>query len=471
MLFNSYTFWLFFALVLLLYHQLSRRPQNWLLLIGSYIFYGFWNWKFLGLVFFSTIVDFSIGLALGKAQSRGARKALITASIGVQLGLLGFFKYYNFFAHEFAALMAQAGLHFAPASLNVILPVGISFYTFQSMSYTIDVYRRAREPVTGLLDFALYVCFFPQLVAGPIERSHALVPQFQSERRVTPQDVVEGIYLILIGLFKKIVIADNLAAPVSTLFSTPANLLSGGDCWAGVYAFAFQIYGDFSGYSSIAQGVARLMGFRLIDNFNMPYFAASPSEFWQRWHISLSRWLRDYLYISLGGNRRGKWKTYRNLMLTMVLGGLWHGANWTFLAWGFFHGLLLCLWRLAAPEGAKSAPNIGLWRPLKMLLMFHLVCVGWLFIRAGTIAQSWTMLTRMLTNFKLTPFGGSVILLTLFYALPLFLYEYWLHRSGDQLLKLTRVSWISRGLVYAYLVVMLLMFAPPVPSEFIYFQF
>ena len=317
------------------------RLQNGILLIASYVFYGFWDWRFLALLFVSTVVDYNLALLIEKSESPGERKALLAASICVNLGILGFFKYFGFFAESFASLLNSFGFQSSTPFFNIVLPVGISFYTFQTMSYTIDVYRRKLPATRNFFDFALFVSFFPQLVAGPIERATKLLPQVLQPRKFSQSNFVEGFYLIILGLFKKVVIADNMAPIVNYIFSRDVSTLSGAEVLVGVYAFAFQIYGDFAGYTDIARGVAKWLGFDLMLNFRMPYFATSPSDFWQRWHISLSSWLRDYLYIPLGGNRQGTLLTYRNLMLTMVLGGLWHGAAWTFVAWGFFHGLIL----------------------------------------------------------------------------------------------------------------------------------
>lgn len=292
MLFNSFTFWIFFLAVFLLYQRLDHKWQNRMLLVASYVFYGTWDWRFLSLIWLSTAIDYVVGLKLGADSrvetSQRARKGWLALSVCANLGLLGFFKYYGFFTYEMASLLAWLGIPVALPSLNIVLPVGISFYTFQTMSYTIDVYRRQIKPTRDLEAFALYVAFFPQLVAGPIERSTHLMPQVLSPRHSQPGDFAEGLYLVTIGLFKKVVIADNMAEIVNGVFQSPLSELSRLDCLVGVYAFAFQIYGDFSGYSAIARGVARWLGFDIMVNFNLPYFAQSPREFWHRWHISLS---------------------------------------------------------------------------------------------------------------------------------------------------------------------------------------
>jgi len=470
MLFNSYIFWVFFAVVIVAYRRCNLHWQNRMLLVASYVFYGTWNWRFLFLLAGTTLMDYFVGLGIFAAPAQRRKKGYLLISVCANLLLLGFFKYYGFFSHELMGALGNIGIHASLPVLNVVLPVGISFYTFQELSYTIDVYRGRTTPVRNLLDFGLYVSFFPQLVAGPIERSDHLIPQLLRARRREPDDFSTGLYLALAGLFRKVVIADNMAAVANAVFSRKTDQLSGAECLMGLYAFSLQIYGDFSGYSSIAQGIARWMGIRLMDNFRMPYLAVSPSDFWHRWHISLSTWLRDYLYIPLGGNRGGEWKTYRNLMLTMAIGGLWHGANWTFISWGVYHGLLLCLWRpFERGKPKEGAPN-PLIRLLKMAVMFHLVCIGWLMFRAESMTQAWDFLARIATDFRWTPAAGYMLGLMVFLAGPLLLYEIWMERRKD-LLALVNVHWLARGLAYSYLTWMLLVFPAEAAHEFIYFQF
>ncbi|MDY0171048.1 MAG: MBOAT family O-acyltransferase [Thermoguttaceae bacterium] len=475
MLFNSYTFWIFFLAVFLLYRLLGHRWQNRLLLVASYVFYGAWDWRFLSLIWISTCIDYLVGLKLGNHSTSGAgvgRKAWLALSVCANLGLLGFFKYYGFFAEEMVGLLTWLGFSASLPSLQIILPVGISFYTFQTMSYTIDVYRRQIEPTRDLEAFALYVAFFPQLVAGPIERSTHLMPQVLKPRRLKPGDFTEGLYLVAIGMFKKVVIADNMAEIVNAVFQSPVSELSGLDCLVGVYAFAFQIYGDFSGYSAIARGVAKWLGFDIMVNFNLPYFAQSPREFWHRWHISLSTWLRDYLYIPLGGSRNGTVTTYRNLMLTMLLGGLWHGAGWTFICWGLFHGVLLCADRAFGLTPSTADRRSGPWwcSILNVAITFHLVCLGWLLFRAESIGQAWSMLYLICTNHQMTVFAQFGLAMVAFYTLPLLAYELWLLLSNDRN-KLLKVAWPVRAAVYSYVALMLVFFHPVVKHEFIYFQF
>ena len=475
MLFNSYIFWAFFALVLLLYRVLPHRGQNWMLLVASYVFYGAWDWRFLSLVLFSTLMDYFLAIQIGSRTDPRQRKLLLVASCCTSLSLLGFFKYFNFFAQQLAELLTAIGLEFMKPTLDIVLPVGISFYTFQTMSYTIDVYRGRTRPVSHLADFALYVAFFPQLVAGPIERSTELVPQIINPRKVTVSDFSEGLWLILWGLFKKVVIADNMATIVNALFAENPRALTGPECWVAVYAFALQIYGDFSGYSAIARGVARWMGFHLTSNFMFPYFSATPSEFWSRWHISLSSWLRDYLYIPLGGNRAGMLLTCRNLLLTMLLGGLWHGAAWGFVAWGLMHGLLLIAYRLGEGQlwGRRGTPPgspLGLWRLPLALIFFHLVCLTWLLFRTHDVGQAAVMMAKMFTDFQGSTLALFGIASIAFFGLPIMLLELWLFIRNDDLLP-ARQHWILRSVVYSHFAFMLLTFAPSQRHEFIYFQF
>jgi D-alanyl-lipoteichoic acid acyltransferase DltB (MBOAT superfamily) len=480
MLFNSFTFWLFLAVVLMAYFRLGHKSQNRMLLLASYVFYGWWDWRFLSLIWISTIVDYFVALRIDSVREghRGGRperatKLWLTLSVVTNLGILAFFKYFGFFVSELGELLQAAGMAAIEPSLRIVLPVGISFYTFQTMSYTIDVYRGQTRPTRNIFDFALYVAFFPQLVAGPIERSTRLLPQIQQPRRYGGSEFAEGLHLILLGLFKKIVIADNMAFIVNGIFRAEPSELSGLDCLVGTYAFAFQIYGDFSGYSSIARGVAKWLGFDLMVNFRMPYFARSPREFWQRWHISLSTWLRDYLYIPLGGSRCGKWRTHRNLLATMVLGGLWHGAGWTFLAWGLFHGLILCFYRAVGIDatGRQSRLRVSPMRSVVAgLVTFHLVCMGWLLFRASSIEQAYAMVLRMVAFPQPTELTVYALTVIAFYVVPLILLESWLEWKKD-LWGLLRSPWLVRSGAYSYFAVMLLLFRPTVYQEFIYFQF
>jgi alginate O-acetyltransferase complex protein AlgI len=468
--FNSYVFWSFFLVVIGLYRLLPHRSQNRMLLVASYLFYGAWDARFLLLIALSTVVDFLVAQRITAASEKKIAKRWCTLSIAVNLGLLGVFKYYDFFVESFAGLLSSLfGYEATLLSLGIVLPVGISFYTFQTLSYTIDVYRGHTKPARDLLDFALYVSFFPQLVAGPIERSHRLLPQIVEPRKNREGDFAAGLYLVIAGLFAKVVIADNMAFVCNGIFAAPADQIGGLDRLVGIYAFAFQIYGDFYGYSSIARGISRWMGIDLMANFHMPYFARSPSDFWSRWHISLSSWLRDYLYIPLGGNRGSRLFTYRNLMLTMLLGGLWHGAGWTFVLWGLYQGLLLCAYRPFESRIRLSKPSI-IRRLIGTFVFFNLVCLGWLFFRAESIAQVGIFLREIFTNFHPTVLTAYGLKMLLFFAGPFLLFEIWLSRCNE-LLALTKVRWGWRAAAYTYAVYMLLIYQPLRSSEFIYFQF
>ncbi|HEX8145214.1 MAG TPA: MBOAT family O-acyltransferase [Pyrinomonadaceae bacterium] len=488
MLFNSYIFWAFFAVVFALYRLLSHRWQNYMLLAASYVFYGYWDWRFLFVMLFSTVVDYYAAISIGRSSSQRVRKTVLLTSITLQLGLLGVFKYYGFFSQELSGLLTTLGLPVSLPVLNFLLPVGISFYTFQTMSYTIDVYRGDFKYEKSFIDFALFVSFFPHLVAGPLVRARKLLPQLTKPRVRRPDDFREGLYYVAIGLFKKVVVGDNMALIANSIFHTSPSQLTGLECLLGIYAFAFQIYGDFSGYSSIAQGVARWLNIDLTTNFNLPYLAVSPPDFWARWHISLSTWFRDYVYVPLarrGGSKQAtRWRLYSTLVIVMLLSGLWHGAAWTFVLWGLYHGLLLCGYRLISwprfwffkkyKEGAPTpvaAPRTSWVGYLaRVVLMFHLVCLGWLLFRAESMAQVWAMLGRMATDFRLTPLAASALAMIIFYAGPLVLYEFWLERKQD-LLRLTETRWWVRAAAYSYCALMLWFFAPPVSNVFIYFQF
>jgi len=472
MLFNSYAFWFFFAAVFLLYRVVPHKWQNRLLLVASGAFYAAWDWRFLSLLLVCVVANYAAGLAIQRSSSAARRKAALIGACCVNLGLLGFFKYYGFFSAELNALLGGLGLAALLPTLKIVLPVGISFFTFKAVSYTVDVYRRKVQATGNLLHFALYIAFFPPLLAGPIDRAGRFLPQVAHPRKYGPDDFRIGLYMVLYGLFKKVVIADNMASIVNAIFATPVAELTGLQVLLGVYAFAFQLYGDFSGYSLIARGVAKWLGFDLMVNFRIPYVARTPSEFWQRWHISLSTWLRDYLYIPLGGNRKGRFNTYRNLMLTMALGGLWHGAGWTYVCWGVFHGLILCIYRLfeRPRTDGDSAPLPAWRRAIALFVMFHLVCLGWLLFRADSMTQVWQMTGRLVGDFRPDWFAAFCGGMLLFYLVPMALLEYWLHRKDD-LLALTKAHWLPRAAVYVYFVFMLWFFAPETAHAFIYFQF
>jgi len=473
MLFNSIEFWVFFFAVYSLYLLLNHRWQNRMLLLASYFFYGCWDWRFLSLIFISTIVDFFCGLRIHSASTVRRKKVFLIISMCTNLGLLGFFKYFDFFAGSFHGLLAGMGIHTSFTTLNIILPVGISFYTFQTMSYTIDIYRGKLTPTQNLPDFALFVAFFPQLVAGPIERAFNLLPMVQNKRTPSKEQILDGLHLIAWGLFKKVFIADNLGLIVDNAFSNYSSL-PGWELLIGLYAFAFQIYCDFSGYSDIARGLAKLMGFELMLNFNLPYFSQNPAEFWRRWHISLSTWLRDYLYIPLGGNRCSKLRTYFNLAVTMLLGGLWHGASWTFILWGTYHGLLLIVHRISRPyleliwkpktDLARRAVKVA-----KILLFFHMTCLGWLIFRAQSLGQIWEILVRIMTGLsfsttRLVSFRSLLFFTGILIAIQLF--QYW----KNDTYAFSRAPYALRVVSCGVMFYLFAFYGAP-SQAFIYFQF
>ena len=381
MVFHSLAFLVFLPVTLLLYYGAkSPRVQNIILLLASYVFYGWWDWRFISLILASTLVDYYCARRIAVVSQLKQKKYFLWISLAVNLGALAYFKYANFFIRSFEEVLGAVGFESQPLVLQIILPVGISFYTFQSLSYTIDVYRGDLKPCNRFVDFALYVSFFPQLVAGPIERATNLLPRIQSERRFDVGQACDGVWLVLLGYLKKLVIADRLAQIADMAFSGPEAFSQTGHAMVYLYAFAFQIYADFSAYSDIARGIAKIMGFELQVNFKSPYLVRDPSAFWRNWHISLSTWLRDYLYIPLGGNKATENKTLRNLMITMLLGGLWHGAGAAYILWGLFHGVLLVIYRKL-----PKPPATGVRGLLHVVFFFHLTCVGWLLFRLGSV--------------------------------------------------------------------------------------
>jgi alginate O-acetyltransferase complex protein AlgI len=443
------------------------KIQNRLLLVASYVFYGYWDWRFLSLIALSTVIDYWCGI--GIATRPTLKKRFLTASVVSNLGILFTFKYFGFFQESFAAVLNAVGMPIHPATLSIVLPVGISFYTFQTMSYTIDIYRGNLEPSRDFLDFALFVSFFPQLVAGPIERAVNLLPQFTRRRYVTTEQIREGLWLILWGYFKKVYIADNVSQVVEAAFASGASG-TGASALIGVYAFAVQIYCDFSGYSDIARGLSKLMGIELMVNFNLPYFAKNPSDFWRRWHISLSTWLRDYLYIPLGGNRGGTFRMYRNLFLTMLLGGLWHGAAWTFVAWGVFHGSLLIFYRLLPKISIDKSKLVAKVADVAaVVMMFHFTCIGWLLFRAESLSQAATMFVSVFTRFNFDLAAHHSLMTVLGLSAVLVIAQAAMYFKDDHLL-IFRLPTPVRGAAYGLLVYFMLIHGA-VSDAFIYFQF
>ena len=496
MVFNSLHFAAFFAVVFTVVSLLRNKVtgRNAFLLVCGYYFYGMWDWRFLGMLWFTTLFDYFCGRMLGDATRDAAGKAVrsskdrafLIASLVINLGVLSFFKYFNFFIDSLGVFLERFGLHEHLPVLRVIAPLGVSFYTFQSISYVVDVYRGLIKSERNLLTYATFVAFFPPLVAGPIERASHLLPQLQRPSNQTWERICQGTYLIGWGLFKKVVIADNIAdvsaevfkkfLPEAMSFDGNGALGAGITAWIGMYAFAIQIYCDFSGYTDIARGVARCMGFELALNFDLPYFSVNPGEFWRKWHISLSSWLRDYLYIPLGGNRKGNIRTYVNLMLTMLLGGLWHGAAWTFVVWGAYQGMLLCVHRAIQPTLEKAIPadsKFGAsfaWRAMRVVFMFHLICIGWLFFRAETMKQAWVMLKAALTSPKwisLDPKLNLTLLVCFTILLVVQLAQAW---KKDALIGF-RLPIPLRAVAYAAILLGIVIFGDANGSQFIYFQF
>jgi D-alanyl-lipoteichoic acid acyltransferase DltB (MBOAT superfamily) len=484
MKFNSWEFPLFFLIVWGIYLCLKRKPQNVWLLASSYFFYGWWDWRFCSLLALSTVTDYFCGLLIAKqgkvgrwfGSGKNREKIILTISLTTSLGILGFFKYFNFFADSFERVLTPFGFQPDFVTLNIILPVGISFYTFQTMAYVIDVYRGKEEPCTNFIEFALYVAYFPQLVAGPIERAGNLIPQFAKDRMISAEQFYSGIRLIFWGFFKKIFIADGVAPYVNQCFAEP-DLYNGAALIMGAYLFALQIYGDFSGYTDIARGVSRLFGIEICLNFRQPYLSANITEFWRRWHISLSSWLRDYLYISLGGNRKGKYRQYANLMITMLLGGLWHGAAWTFVIWGGLHGLYLAVHKAFTGKSVnvKDTATISrtwtqlLVKPLCIFITFNLVCFAWIFFRADSLGDALTYISR-LGSTQGKEIANRFEIVFLFYLCTVLLIDLlsdWKRSETPVLPK----NVFLRGLCYGSALFLLVFIGSNNSDPFVYFQF
>ena len=475
MLFNSSIFILFLGIVLPIYYSLPTRWQNLFLIAASYVFYGYWDYRFLPLIFVSTCFNYFLALKIDKSGNDRHRKIFLITSIIFNLGCLGFFKYFNFFIDSFAVIIEKVGFNPSINTLNIILPIGISFYTFQVTGYIIDVYRKKQTATPDFISFALYICYFPQLVAGPIERAQRLLPKIQSKRCVTKEDVYSGFQLMLIGYVQKIAIADAVAPFVNTLFSNPAQFKSI-DLLCGAYLFSLQIYGDFAGYSNIARGVSRLMGIDLMINFKQPYLSKNISEFWRRWHISLSTWFRDYLYIPLGGNREGELKTYGNLLITMLLCGLWHGASWVFVFWGLLHGTYLAIYRFT--KNTFSDPpillkNQNLSYLVNTMITFHLVAFAWIFFRSPDFATAHTYINILVTPSNFIWTGNTLILIytTAFYLLFVLALDIPLFITDRELLVTDHALWAWRGIVFAALILIISFLGESNVQPFIYFQF
>jgi alginate O-acetyltransferase complex protein AlgI len=473
MLFNSIDFFCFFIIVLLLYSLLGLRSQNRLLLIASYFFYGAWDWRFLFLIFVSTGVCYGCGLFIERSKTILWRRRWLLTAVFSNLAILGFFKYCGFFVGQLTSLLGSLGLPFHTGTLSIILPIGISFYTFQSLSYVIDVYRRDFSAVKKFGHFALFVSFFPQLVAGPIVRARDLMPQIEKVRQLRWEGLRIGAYLFFWGLFKKCVVADNLAPFVDSIYGNYASS-NAAQVWTATVAFALQIYGDFSGYSDMAVGLASCLGFRLKNNFDHPYFSTSVQEFWHRWHITLSQWMRDYVYIPLGGNRLGTFLTHRNILITMGLGGLWHGASWTFVFWGLYQGALLSIHRLLKPTLSRIRPGSkigrGIWGGLCLLVTFHAVCLGWILFRAPSMDAVVTIFVNALRGVSIAYAPNPAWTKILVICAALVGLEWWTYCKGDALAHL-RTPIFVRWLNFSVVALLLVLFGAPLGGPFIYFQF
>ena len=482
MYFNSIDFAIFLPIVFLLYwFVINKRlkSQNALIVISSYVFYSWWDWRFLSLIIFSTVVDYLVGQKLRTEDHQSKRKVLLWTSIIVNLGFLGFFKYYNFFLENFVDAFSLFGMQMNTNTLNIILPVGISFYTFQTLSYTIDVYKKKLEPTQDFIAFSAFVCFFPQLVAGPIERATNLLPQFYKKRIFEYDKAVDGLRQILWGLFKKIVIADNAAQIANLIFNNSSDY-SGSTLVLGAIFFTFQIYCDFSGYSDIAIGTSRLFGFNLKQNFATPYFSRDIAEFWRRWHISLSTWFRDYLYIPLGGSFGGTWMKVRNTFIIFIVSGFWHGANWTFIIWGalnalYFLPLLLFNRNRVNTNTVAEGKYLPSFKEFyQIVTTFSLTVLAWVFFRAANIGHALSYLSTIFSKslFTVPNFNEIGITPRTLILIAIFIVVEWLGRNEKfAIAKLDlKVNKTLRYFIY-YLIIITVIIFKGEEQQFIYFQF
>ncbi len=473
MSFNSLAYAIFLPLVLFIYYRLNLKQQNILLLIASYFFYGYWDPRFLSLIIISTVIDYTAGLWIQRSTNAGnqrQRKLGLMLSLFSNLSLLGFFKYFDFFVQSADVMLTKFGLSTCLPVLNIVLPVGISFYTFQTLSYTFDIYRGTLKPTRNFIDFAVFVSFFPQLVAGPIERAANLLPQIEKPRVVNQDHFNKGIYLILVGLVRKVVIADTAGSLIESYFANPASY-SGEQLIIGLFLYGLQIYGDFAGYSDIARGSSYLLGIELMRNFRHPYFAVNITDFWRRWHISLSQWLRDYLYISLGGNRKGKARTYLNNMITMLLGGLWHGASWNFVFWGFLHGLYLAVhkfFRNLVPYKKPASKNWWYYCKYAINLLFTLCLANftWLFFRSKDVATTKEYLIGLTRLQWDIPIAALPLLFLTLLILSIDLPQ----AINDDEYAVLKLNWVWKTLM-ACAALLLLFICGGYRAPFIYFQF
>lgn len=474
MLFNSFIFLLFLASILPVFYLIkSKKGKNLFLLIISYLFYGYWDWRFCLLLAFSTCVDYYIGNKLHLAQNPKNRKKLLYLSLISNLGILGFFKYFNFFTESFQSLLAQFNVSLDYLHLNIILPVGISFYTFQTLSYTIDIYRKKLTPTNNFIDFSLFVAFFPQLVAGPIERAKHILPQLSKKLHPSKIQIEKGVILIVTGLFRKVIIGDTAGKYVDHIFGN-LEFYKSSEIVCALILFSIQIYADFSGYSHIARGTAKLLGIELMKNFEQPYLSRNITEFWRRWHISLSAWLRDYIYIPLGGNRKGKNRAYMNIMITMLIGGLWHGASWNFVIWGGLHGLYLIIHKIITKNkkiNTNKIESLNVKTLIKIISSNALVLFTWIFFRSNSWETTKLFFIKIIyweeSEFTLKFISITIAYISLTLLLDSFEYitEHHAYLSG------IKKKEISIGILSALFLVTLIYMAQSNPSPFVYFQF
>ncbi len=487
MLFNSFEFALFFSVVFFIYWAIlskNYKTQNLFLILSSYFFYSWWDWRFLSLIIFSSFSDFIIAHKIDKSTDKQKRIYYLKLSIILNIGLLAFFKYFNFFIDNFIIALDSIGLQTNSSTIKIILPIGISFYSFQTLSYTIDVYKNKIKPTNDIMAFFAFVSFFPQLVSGPIERARNLLPQFCKKRKFVIEMSSDGVRQILLGLFKKIVIADNCAIHVEDIFDNFSEY-SGVRLLLGAIFFAFQIYCDFSGYSDIAIGTAKLLGFSLMQNFSFPYFSRNIGEFWTRWHISLSTWFRDYLFIPLGGSKSGKWLSLRNIFIVFLVSGFWHGPNWTFIAWGFVHSIFYAIYSMKSEKNIYKNKMLcaeGLIPSIKeifqMGITFTIVTISWIIFRADKMSTAVDYLGQLyLEIFSINAHLMEVMYSELYYYqttilfILLFVMVEWLQRNEKHALEISRLPTIIRTSIYNFLLIMILFFGTYENNEFIYFQF
>lgn len=489
MLFYEKGFIFSFILFYLIYLTARDKNKNLLIVLASYVFYSMWDWRFLSLLLLSTLVDYVVSNQMVEGNQQRNKK-LLMLSVVVNIGMLGIFKYFNFFVENFVLLFGNMGVTVSPFMIDVILPAGISFYTFQTLSYTIDVYWGKTKAEKSLINFAAYVAFFPQLVAGPIERASNLLVQINKKREILLSDFFVGLRLFGWGIFKKVVVADNLGKIVDQVFAQPASYDSVSLVIA-VYAFAFQIYCDFSGYTDMARGLARMMGFNLSINFNLPYFSRNLTDFWRRWHMTLSNWIRDYVYIPMGGNREGEFRTYKNLIITMALCGLWHGAGFNYILWGVYNGVILALEKfLATTSLTRFWHNRSVFT--RIFVNFHVICFGWILFRSEDMGHFFSYISSMLHNSVVVPseilhmaslnelvaylwetlFVGSKshIILFTFYVIPLVMVQAWQNKDQDHFFEI-KYNPVLKGSIYGLFFVGILLFGAEDGKQFIYFQF